>query len=59
MPDLCANFMQNVPLLLEVNSGRCLFDVLTIKLSLHKLITELNTNVWALANIQTFEIENV
>jgi len=44
MPDLCSNFIQKVPLLLQVNSGMYLFEVLTIKLSLHKLISELNTH---------------
>jgi len=44
MPDLCVNFIQKVTLLLQVNSGRYLFEVLTIKLSLHKLISELNTH---------------
>jgi len=32
MPDLCANFIQKVTLF---NSGRYLFEVLTIKLPLH------------------------
>jgi len=41
-----------------VYSGKYLFEVLTIKLSLHKLIMSKIPTVWVLTNIRTFEIKN-
>jgi len=52
-------FYKKGTLLLWVNSGRYLFDVLTIKLSLHKLITELNTHCVGVnkhSNIQNWKL---
>jgi len=44
MPDLCAKFIQKSLYCCKSTVVSTLFEVLTIKLSLHKLIGELNTH---------------